>query len=429
MNRDQLHRMQILFFGIRSKCWRILCYFGLIQLASVTVVHAAATFIPLGVFEGIRSRGHDISADGSLVVGTFFQGGANPYRLFRWTHTNNVLGFSAQDLAAVSSNGTVVGALPSGLPPHSVAMRWNDDGTVRRLGNSPVLPTDIGSAASDVSTDATVIVGGMGSLVGNPEAFRWTEATGMVGLGGLPDAAVWSSAFGTSADGSIIVGQARNADSILQAFRWTEETGMVALSLPANARTASAFSVSADGSQVVGHVSIAQPAPAEGHDVAFRWTAATGMVGLGDLPGGRVNSRGSDISADGSVIVGTGETFFEDGVGSINEAFYWTAAAGMLNLRDLLISGGATGLDGWLLTEASGVSADGFTVVGTAVSPMGMTQAFVATIPEPATMILGALAAAGLVAFLRFKRGCGFSGHKSAVRRSGAIRRTPARVI
>ena len=42
-------------------------------------------------------------------------------------------------------------------------------------------------------------------------------------------------------------------------------------------------------------------------DEAFRWTQATGMVGLGDLPGGSFNSIAWGVSADGSVVVGTGK--------------------------------------------------------------------------------------------------------------------------
>jgi hypothetical protein len=101
------------------------------------------------------------------------------------------------------------------------------------------------------------------------------------------------------------------------------------------------------------------------------------------------------------VIVGVGETFYQDGVRAVNEAFYWTAATGMLNLREALISGGVTGLDGWTLMEATGVSADGLTVVGTAIDSAGVQQAFVATIPEPSTIALASSGLAGLLWFYR----------------------------
>jgi probable HAF family extracellular repeat protein len=126
-------------------------------------------------------------------------------------------------------------------------------------------------------------------------------------------------------------------------------------------------------------------------------------VRLGELPGGRVISTAFDINSDGSVIVGSSETGSNPDLSAKEEAFYWTATAGMRNLRDVLVSYGATNLDGWLLTEARGVSSDGGTVVGTAISPAGVRQAFVATIPEPSTLVLAALAATGLVSFRRSK--------------------------
>ena len=38
---------------------------------------------------------------------------------------------------------------------------------------------------------------------------------------------------------------------------------------------------------------------------AFRWTAATGMVGLGDLSGGTFLSAALGISGNGLVVVGS----------------------------------------------------------------------------------------------------------------------------
>jgi uncharacterized membrane protein len=111
-----------------------------------------------------------------------------------------------------------------------------------------------------------------------------------------------------------------------------------------------------------------------------------------------------DTSADGSVVVGFGEVVPRDGF-PVTAAFYWTAATGMLDLREALTFGGATGLDGWTLLEAHGVSHDGLTVVGTAADPTGRTQAFAATvgaIPEPSTVALAMMAATGLLGFYFF---------------------------
>ncbi|MBM3392142.1 MAG: hypothetical protein FJY34_09255, partial [Betaproteobacteria bacterium] len=84
-----------------------------------------------------------------------------------------------------------------------------------------------------------------------------------------------------------------------------------------------AYGTSADGSVVVG-----RGESASGTE-AFRWTQAGGMVGLGDLAGGIFHSVASGVSADGSVVVGNSES------ASGTEAFRWTQAGGMVGLGDL----------------------------------------------------------------------------------------------
>jgi probable HAF family extracellular repeat protein len=113
------------------------------------------------------------------------------------------------------------------------------------------------------------------------------------------------------------------------------------------------------------------------------------MQGIGDLPGGAFESVAVDASADGSIVVGFGTT--ETGP----EAFLWDAAAGMRNLRTLLADELGLDLGGWTLTEATGISDDGLTLVGSGINPDGVEQAWIAVIPEPAT---GILLAAGLAA-------------------------------
>ncbi len=68
------------------------------------------------------------------------------------------------------------------------------------------------------------------------------------------------------------------------------------------------------------------------------------------------------------------------------EAFVWTQADGMQSLRDVLMANGVTGLAGWELTDANGVSADGQWIVGSGLNPSGnpmahVHEAFLANIP------------------------------------------------
>lgn len=55
------------------------------------------------------------------------------------------------------------------------------------------------------------------------------------------------------------------------------------------------------------------------------------MVGLGDFPGGEFGSQAYGVSADGSVVVGFGAP----AAPSFFEAFRWTSAGGMVGLGDL----------------------------------------------------------------------------------------------
>jgi len=137
--------------------------------------------------------------------------------------------------------------------------------------------------------------------------------------------------------------------------------------LPGGNLNSPAQGVSADGNVVVG-VSDS----ASGRE-AFRWTSGTGMVGLGDLPGGDFESRATAVSADGSVVVGDSQT----GTGE-DEAFIWTQAKGMQRLVDVLVVNGATGLSGWGRLSARGISANGHWVVGGGINPSGDGEAFLA---------------------------------------------------
>lgn len=115
-----------------------------------------------------------------------------------------------------------------------------------------------------------------------------------------------------------------------------------------------ASDVSGDGSVIVGDSD-------SGSGVrAFRWEAGI-MQDLGTLPGGTVSSA-AGVSADGSVIVGSSlnENDF------ISRAFRWTAAGGLEDLGSL----------GGDFTGANGVSADGSVVVGSSGTSDNVDRAF-----------------------------------------------------
>lgn len=313
----------------------------------------------------------------------------------------------------------------------TVSFRWTQAGGMVGIKG----PGERASVASSVSGDGSVVVGFTPVVGCGPSGWRWTQAGGPVGLGGFPGGCS-SDAHGVSADGSVVVGVGDHGSTPVEAFRWTQASGVVGLGLLAGYENSSASGVSADGSVVVGYTSILYTDEAE----AFRWTQDGGMVGLGYLDEFGYQSYANAVSADGSVIVGDsdGQAFrwtqadgmvgldplrrggnsgtlavSADGsvvVGGGFNAFYWTQAGGVRPLRDMLVNDLGLDLNGWTLSRANGVSADGLTIVGDGIDPRGFDEAWIAHIPEPSSLAaIGVLAGLALARHRRFRLGrrCG----------------------
>jgi probable HAF family extracellular repeat protein len=148
------------------------------------------------------------------------------------------------------------------------------------------------------------------------DAFRWTASGGMVDLGSLPgfgDGYVTGDcAYGVSADGSVIVGYSFYYDEFdsthLEAFRWTAAGGMVGLGyLHGGDSSSGAECVSPDGSIIVG---------SSGNDTArewFLWTQSLGMRSLNSLLGAALPEgwmlrevRAVTVNGDVATLVGYG---------------------------------------------------------------------------------------------------------------------------
>jgi probable HAF family extracellular repeat protein len=250
-----------------------------------------------------------ISADGSMVIG--YQHTANQAEPIGWTRDGGIFGlgklpgYSSGSANAVSADGSVI--VGTYGENNNVTFRWIRG---RGIAGLPGLPRAVVRCeARAVSADGAVVVGERRYESKSDEAFRFHTDTGLIQLGVLPGD-LSSVAYGVSADGSVIVGSS-SFGTATQAFRWTQQTGMIGLgTLPDGSRNSIAGGVSADGSIIVGQC--------YGEDglEAFIWDAAHGMRSLrqvlvsqfdlgGSLAGWKLKSANA-VSADGSFVVGSG---------------------------------------------------------------------------------------------------------------------------
>jgi probable HAF family extracellular repeat protein len=313
----------------------------------------------------------------------------------------------------------LLGFLPGGLPP---------------------------SHAYDLSSDGAVVVGFARDPIygGTRQPFRWTQQSGIVGLGPrvsqlLGEESIKVSGDGTtilfppgltlytasgavpitgwfpenlSYDGSVLVGVRSDAQLRGKATLWSQSTGFVDLGflLDATWSTSVARDVSADGSVVIGYSTYEESAAVTG----FRWTADGGMINLGfgatqlsadgstvagtrggnsevvrwteahGVQGLGVNGIPWGVSGDGSRIVGVATVPLGDG--SISYPFIWDAHNGVQNLVDVFTNqyGLGASIAEWVPVEVSGISDDGQSLIGTAAQygPVNTRfQAWAATIP------------------------------------------------
>jgi probable HAF family extracellular repeat protein len=364
--------------------------------ASAGLASAQATFQGLGDLEGggFYSEAHAVSADGRTVVGSSVTGGVGPGTYsggFIWTsetliQPGGIYPGAFGSCNAVSADGSTIAATSDFGPfsPFGIqANLWTPAGGCVLLGDfeggANVVPHSFGRG---VSADGSVIVGVGQSDLGD-EAFRYDVATStMTPLSSFVQSPYGAYAYAISADGRTIIGASLYTQGLLEAFRWTQAAGLVHLGfLPRNPGVPGnsvAEAISANGSVIVGE---SRSVNAANGGEAFRWTAAGGMQPLGDLPGGNFASWAYAVSPDGAIVVGRATIeMISPFSNSGPRAFVWDAQHGMRDLQQVLIDAGAN-LAGWSLTEARGIAADNRTIVGNGLNPDGFGEAWIAVLP------------------------------------------------
>lgn len=209
-----------------------------------------------------------------------------------------------------------------------------------------------GTFGMGVSADANTAIGYGGTAVSTTRAGKWFGGS-TTAFAILSPVSGYQSCTGTalSADGSIAVGTSTESPASFaptRATRWVGSTIQNLGVLP-NGHGTYAWGVSGDGSVVVGYCLMQDL-----NVVAYRWSAATGMLPMGTYNGRNV-STALDASHDGSVIVGT--------LPLPSRAYRWTSEGGFQDLGSVTVDGSSA---------AFGVSSDGNVVVGRASTPSGL---------------------------------------------------------
>ncbi len=301
---------------------------------------------------GTNIAGHDVSGDGSVVVGKWDS------QAMRWTEATGPVQIDGQEAHGISADGTtIVGfeIMPNG---DDRAFRSTQAGGFELLDNTWADGSGIleESIAYDVSGDGSVIVGrGFDWTTVEGRAIYWTPQ-GVKSLG-VFNGGNSSFAYAVSADGKTIVGSSNSSSPGQTAFSWTEQSGLVSLGRLNNGTVSEARGVSDDGSVIVGQA-------ADGAALqslrAVRWVNGGAIESLGGLFTGG-SSQAHAVSGNGLVIVGAANELS----GFALRAMRHTDADGMETVEDWLRRNGVT-IPSNITQMAHGVSEDGSVIVGEA---------------------------------------------------------------
>ncbi len=334
-----------------------------------------------------------VSADGSTVATVVydpgFANGAVPLRAARWTETSGtvVLTPVLQGLypcTGISADGRTI---------YGESWRWTASGGYQDL--RPLLGPE--RTIFGCSDDGQTITGAEGiyGLSQEIDLFRWDLSGGAPQLlpraPGIPEGYFYFNSI--SGDGSVVGGSTLRPGGVFQLSAAARIDASGVQLLTAESSQEGVSDLSYDGRVAVGFT---QQNGFQSR--AFRWEASTGTV-LIDNVAGSDSAYARAVDADGDVIVGDYLAFGTPGT----RAFLWRQGAGFFDLQDELEGnyGLAQQLAGWTLEVAIDVSADGRTIVGSALNPQGCSQAFLVRLFEGVTSYCtSATSSAGCVATL-----------------------------
>ncbi len=428
--------------GVVRHVWKAI---GTLAVAMFTSIAAAADFRGVGYLDPQDnvSYANSLSRDGSVVGGLSFREYTAECPTqgteYHWTYRRGYVWSAQAGMRGLESNPNVSQLGYDevyDVAANGAAVFGSSYGTIQYFCGTPVGSYDArgnflwtprdgfvqrqGLWGQAFGQDQTVYTGAQSvlSFWGATVAIRHTEAGGTEPLGWLQWGSgtiddfhgPWSAGTGISADGRVVVGNSTSAASYddvstfpgvsfqfrysSEAFRWTEQTGMVGLGdLPGGDYGSIATDVSGDGRVVVGSSAV------ENSTAAFRWTPETGMVRIGGLLPGRSSDLAA-LSFDGSIAVGS--SAIDTVIG--RAAIIWDEQNGIRNIKNVLETDFGLDLTGWELIEAVDISDDGLVIAGNGINPLGQEEGWVVhldAIPEPATVVLFVLGVGGIAVWRR----------------------------
>jgi probable HAF family extracellular repeat protein len=334
---------------------------------------AGAQFTAIGFLAGQpATEVTALSSDGSVAAGVA-RGTGNTAQAFRWaagvlSSLGPLAGGTRTQAYGVSGDGSVVagtGDTSSDPATSSAAIRWVAAGSAFRI---PALADSSLCSAGPVSGDGLKFAGTCLTLNGN-EAFVWSEAAGVVGLGKFgPGLGAGSTAIATSKNGAVVAGAGHPSKT--GAMLWNLGGATLTIGMLPGDASSIASAVSRDGGVVAGTSD-----DSSGTHHAWRWTQQAGLVALrGDIAGFS-GSSAAGVSGNGNTVVGSADT----AIGS--QAFIWDEAHGLRTLESALANDYGMRAAGWKLTRATSISDDGRVIGGSGTDPDGKTQAWIVKLP------------------------------------------------
>lgn len=324
-----------------------------------------------------------LSANGKVVWGYSVSSGNPNLHWFRWTAESgrvDVLtppGLYDAYVASFSEDGSVGAAWVRPTASSSRGGRYSTDRGFELLPlNTAYRQSTSQKVTQDGQTFAGKLYDPVSPTTANSRVYLWNESSGFRLLPRVGEADEQMFLGGMSNDASVVYGYTEGL-IFGRAWKWTAATGTVQLPGLNSFSEPDVLGCSRDGKWAVG-VDVAF-----GGGTLVRWDSNGQIQNLG-RPASISSASASYVSNDGSVIAGNGQGVFTPGTDVV--AIVWTEELGSMLLIDYLRSYGLALPEGTVLGRLSGMSSDGQTFSGYAISPEGMGYGYVATIPTPSVL-------------------------------------------